>query len=101
MAALSLVLLELTIPKSIGSKFNVVHDSEADLKAGRVSELPIYLEMYAAGSEGAVKAAIALAAEWFAMAELDLKPAHMLNDDFPEIKPMGVKRFLELSWMGH
>lgn len=98
---LSLVLLELTIPQSIESKFNVVYDSDADLKAGRLSELPCYLAMYAAGPEGSVKAAIALAAEWFANAELDLKPAHTLNDDFPEIKPMGVKRFLELSWMGH
>ncbi|KAH9216467.1 hypothetical protein DL95DRAFT_460057 [Leptodontidium sp. 2 PMI_412] len=71
-----------------GSKFNIVYDSEADLKAGRVSQLPSYSEMYTA-SPG-VEVGILVAGEWFAKAELDLKPTHSLNDDFPEIKPMRV-----------
>ncbi|CZR61895.1 uncharacterized protein PAC_11792 [Phialocephala subalpina] len=101
MVALSLILHELTIPPSIGSKFNVVYDSEADLKAGRVSQLPSYPAMYAASLGAHLQATISIAGERFAKAELDLKPAHTLNDDFPEIKSMSVKKFLELSWKGH
>lgn len=99
MIPLSLVLPGLTILQPIGSKFNIVYDSEADLKAGRVLQLPSYSEMYTA-SPG-VEAGILLAGEWFAKAELDLMPTHLLNDDFPDIKPMRVKKFLELSWKGH
>lgn len=83
----------------LGSKFNVVHDSEADLRAGRVSVLPSYSKMFQL-PEADIQALLSTAGLWFVSKELDLNPTHALNKDFPEIKPMKVKDFLESSWKG-
>ncbi|KAJ5680747.1 hypothetical protein N7536_011886 [Penicillium majusculum] len=79
-----------------GSKFNVVHDFEADFRAGRVSMLPSYTKMLQL-PEADIQALLSTAGMWFVDKELDLNPQHALNKDFPEIKPM-VKDFLESSW---
>lgn len=81
----------------LGSKFNVVHDFEADLRAGRVSMLPSYTKMLQL-PEADIQALLSTAGMWFVDKELDLNPQHALNKDFPEIKPMKVKDFLESSW---
>ena len=35
---------------------------------------------------------------WFESGIFDLEPAHSLNDDFLDIKPMGVRALLEEAW---
>ncbi|KGO66943.1 hypothetical protein PEX1_078190 [Penicillium expansum] len=80
-----------------GSKFNVIHDSEADMKAGNVSILPSYGKMFQL-PEADIKALLSTAGMWFVKKELDLDPTRALNKEFPDIKPMKVKDFLGLSW---
>ncbi|KAJ5592598.1 hypothetical protein N7537_009502 [Penicillium hordei] len=82
-----------------GSKFNVMHDSETDLRAGRVSMLPSYGKMFQL-PEADIQDLLSTAGMWFVNKELDLNPEHALNKKFPEIKPMKVKDFLESSWNG-
>lgn len=77
----------------------MIHDSEADLRAGRVSMLPSYSKMFPLPEAG-IQALLSTAGMWFVNKELDLNPQHALNNDFPEIKPMKVKDFLESSWKG-
>ncbi|OQD69701.1 hypothetical protein PENPOL_c002G08549 [Penicillium polonicum] len=82
-----------------GTKFNVIHDSEADLGAGRVSMLPSYSKTSQL-PEADIQALLSTVGMWVVNKELDLNPQHVLNKDFPEIKPMKVKDFLESSWKG-
>ena len=41
---------------------------------------------------------IAVHGVWFEEGVYNLKPAHFLNDQFPQIKPMKVKELLEKAW---
>lgn len=81
----------------LGSKFNVVYDSVADIEAGRVSILPSYGEMFQL-PETDIQALLSTAGMWFVKKELDLNPPHALNNNFPEIEPMKVNDFLDSAW---
>lgn len=88
----SICLISLTL----GSKFNVVHDSEADLNAGHITILPGYPKMFQL-PEAEIQTVLAPAGMWFVNRELDLNPTYALNSEFPDITPVSVKEFLNLS----
>lgn len=96
---LSFILIISANGSILGTKFNVIHDSEADLGAGRVSMLPSYSKTSQL-PEADIQALLSTVGMWVVNKELDLNPQHVLNKDFPEIKPMKVKDFLESSWKG-
>lgn len=84
----------------LGTKFSVVHDVEADLKAGKVTELPMHEAMYASIPKPQLQELSARTGLWYTTGEMDLTPSHTLNQDFPDIRPVSVKEFLEQAWKG-
>lgn len=81
-----------------GSKFEVTYDSVEDLEAGRVTDLPCYAAFYNQVGKEAASALFRELGLWMATGELNVKPAFSLNEAFPDIKPMTVKEYLDLSW---
>jgi hypothetical protein len=74
-----------------------MHDSEAGLRAGNITILPSYPEMFHLPN-AEIRAVLAPGGMWFVNRELDLDPTHALNSDFPDIAPVRVKEFLDSSW---
>jgi hypothetical protein len=74
-----------------------VHDSEADLRAGNITILPSYPEMFHL-PDAEIRAVLAPAGMWFVDRELDLDPTYAPNSDFPDIAPVRVKEFLDSAW---
>ncbi|OGM43846.1 hypothetical protein ABOM_007557 [Aspergillus bombycis] len=81
-----------------GSKFQVTYDSKEDLDAGRLTDLPCYSDFYSALGREAASALFREIGVWMAAGELDVKPSFSLNEAFPDIKPMTVREYLDLSW---
>ncbi|KAB8256308.1 hypothetical protein BDV32DRAFT_161208 [Aspergillus pseudonomiae] len=81
-----------------GSKFQVTYDSREDLEAGWLTDLPCYSALYNAFGKEAASALLEEIGGWMAAGELDVKPPFSLNEAFPDIKPMTVKEYLDLSW---
>ncbi|GLA19993.1 hypothetical protein AnigIFM62618_008119 [Aspergillus niger] len=81
-----------------GTKFQVTCDSKEELEAGQITELPCYSATFAAVGKELTKQLYAQNGLWIIGKELDLRPASTLNEIFPDIKPMSLREFLELSW---
>ncbi|EHA17804.1 hypothetical protein ASPNIDRAFT_136118, partial [Aspergillus niger ATCC 1015] len=81
-----------------GTKFQVTCDSKEELEAGKITELPCYSATFAAVGKELTKQLYAQNGLWIIGKELDLRPASTLNEIFPDIKPMSLREFLELSW---
>ncbi|GLA23313.1 hypothetical protein AnigIFM63326_007903 [Aspergillus niger] len=81
-----------------GTKFQVTCDSKEELEAGNITELPCYSATFAAVGKELTKQLYAQNGLWIIGKELDLRPASTLNEIFPDIKPMSLREFLELSW---
>ncbi|KAL8941386.1 MAG: hypothetical protein Q9216_002264 [Gyalolechia sp. 2 TL-2023] len=82
-----------------GTKFDVVHDSLEDLRAGRVSEIPAYLPLYEIFPKEFLLDmmagfGVAMVTGVFAF-EGDL-----LNEKYPEIKTTKMRDFVEAHWAG-
>ncbi|GCB22405.1 hypothetical protein AAWM_05290 [Aspergillus awamori] len=82
----------------LSTKFQVTCDSKEELEAGKITELPCYSATFAAVGKELTKQLYAQNGLWIIGKELDLRPASTLNEIFPDIKPMSLREFLELSW---
>lgn len=54
--------------------------------------------MYASIPKPQLQGLYAQTGLWYIAGEMDLAPQHTLNQDFPDIKPLGVKEFLKQVW---
>ncbi|PWY67392.1 NmrA-like family protein [Aspergillus eucalypticola CBS 122712] len=81
-----------------GTKFRITYDSKEELEAGQVTELPCYETTFAVVGKEMTKQLFAQTGLWIIGNELDLRPVSTLNETFPDIKTMTLRRFLELSW---
>ncbi|KAF3403610.1 hypothetical protein F1880_009706 [Penicillium rolfsii] len=86
--------------KARGTKFHLTYDSKEDLEKGRTSDLPCYSDIFTAIGEEQGRRLYSQVGLWAVNREmdLDLSPGSMLNTNFPDIRPMTVKEFLEFSW---
>ncbi|KAH8776277.1 hypothetical protein F5883DRAFT_698650 [Diaporthe sp. PMI_573] len=81
-----------------GAKFSTVYDPMEKLKAGQITELPSQRQMYPFFPKEMLQGLFAAFGRMFEEGEFDLKPFHTLNDDFPEIKPRGVRQLGLDAW---
>jgi uncharacterized protein YbjT (DUF2867 family) len=81
-----------------GTKFTVVHDSLEKLRAGQITELPSHPSLYPFFPKPMLQGFFAAFGIGSEEGEFDLRPAHSLNDDFPDIKPRTVKELLSEAW---
>lgn len=77
-----------------GTKFTVVHDSIEKLKSGQITELPSHPSLYSMFPKQMLQGFFAGFGIMFEQGQFDLRPAHSLNDDFPEIKPRTIKELV-------
>ncbi|KAF9890593.1 hypothetical protein FE257_005724 [Aspergillus nanangensis] len=84
-----------------GVKFSVQHDSIEDLKAGKMSELPGYEKVfYPTLPKEKFGSVLSIYGILFESGALDLKPAHSLNERYPDIKVHTVKELVTKAWEG-
>lgn len=88
-------------PETAGTEFEVSHDSLSDLRAGKITEIPGYkatydvfpkemlLEMMAAIGVGMITGVFDLEAK-----------GELINDRFPEVKPVRMREFIRSYWEG-
>jgi hypothetical protein len=81
-----------------GTKFSVIYDSVEKLKSGQTSELPAQVALYSFLPKDILQYMIAVHGLWFEEGVYNLKPTRLLNDQFPEIKPITVKEILRQAW---
>ncbi|KAL8724573.1 MAG: hypothetical protein Q9181_006766 [Wetmoreana brouardii] len=83
----------------IGTKFDVVHDSLEDLRAGKISEIPAYLPLYEIFPkemllEMMAGLGVAMITGVFAF------KGELINDKFPDIQPAKLRDFIKTHWQG-
>ncbi len=83
-----------------GTKFTVVHDSLEKLRTGQITELPSHPSLYPFFPKQMLQGFFAAFGIMAEQGELDLHPAHSLNDEFPDIKPRTVKELVLEAWKG-
>ncbi|EWZ33060.1 uncharacterized protein FOBCDRAFT_253251 [Fusarium oxysporum Fo47] len=83
-----------------GAKFTVTTDEIETLKKGQVTELPSHSQTYAFFPKQMLQPFLALFGLMFAEGVFDMKPAHTINGDFPDIKTHTVKELVTEAWKG-
>ncbi|KIX08860.1 uncharacterized protein Z518_03517 [Rhinocladiella mackenziei CBS 650.93] len=81
-----------------GVKFEIHRDSLEDLRVGKITELPNQKHVYESWPNDQARKLFSQFGLWCEAGMLDHRPAHSLNDDFPGIKPVTVREFLEKAW---
>jgi hypothetical protein len=81
-----------------GTKIDVTYDSVDLLKSGKITELPAHKPVYPFFPKEQLQGLFAVFGLFFEDGSFDFKPAHSLNDDFPDIKPTTVKALLQKAW---
>jgi hypothetical protein len=82
-----------------GRKVDMVHDSLQDLRAGKITELPANISLYSFFPKPFLEGLVV--AFGIAMEEglFDIK-GKVLNEMFPDVRPMSVDVFLQTFWGG-
>ena len=80
-----------------GTKFDIVHDSLEDLRAGKVTEIPAYVPLFDVSPKESVlemmaafRVAIITGAFYF--------EGQLSNDEYSEIQPVKVRDFIKEQW---
>lgn len=82
------------VEEAKGTKFTVVYDSLEKLKLGEITELPSHPSLYSMFPKQMLQGFFAGFGIMFEQGEFDLRPAHSLNDVFPEIKPRTIRELV-------
>lgn len=82
-----------------GIKFDVVHDSLEDLRAGKITEIPSYLSVYEAFPKEFWLGMMAAFGVAMITGVLDLGEDN-LNKKYPDIHPVKVADFITEHWAG-
>ncbi|KAK0389982.1 hypothetical protein NLU13_3555 [Sarocladium strictum] len=77
-----------------GVKFTVSYDSEEDMRAGKVTELPSHVHAYPFLPKPIFQGFMGGMGLMVADGSFDLKAERTLNSEFPSIKPQSVKELL-------
>ncbi|KAL9003651.1 MAG: hypothetical protein Q9188_003495 [Gyalolechia gomerana] len=82
-----------------GTKFNIVHNSLEDLRAGRISEMPSYLPLYETYPKEFLLEMMAGIGVAMITGLFDFK-GDLLNEKYPDIKTTKMRDFIETHWAG-
>ena len=77
----------------------MVHDTLEDLRAGRISEIPAYVALYAVFPKEMLLEMMAALGVGMITGVFDLK-GDLLNDKYSEIQPVKVRDFIKMHWEG-
>ncbi|RGP67060.1 isoflavone reductase like irl [Fusarium longipes] len=81
-----------------GDKFTVTHDSVEMMKKGELTELPGQVRMYNFVPKAVLQSVMAAYGLWVETGGFDLDESKTLNKEFPDIKPVSVRDFLQEAW---
>ncbi|PVH96182.1 NAD(P)-binding protein, partial [Periconia macrospinosa] len=81
-----------------GTKFDIAYDPVEKLKRGEVTELPTHRSIYPFYPKANLQIMMSGTGLLTEQGFFDLKPAHSLNDIFPEIRPRSVRELVEVAW---
>ncbi|KAL2850086.1 NAD(P)-binding protein [Aspergillus pseudodeflectus] len=81
-----------------GNKFTVGTDSIEKLSKGEITELPSHPAIYPFFPKAMLQGFFAAFGIFFEKGLFDLKPAHTLNEEFPEIKARTVREIIDAAW---
>ncbi|TKA79787.1 hypothetical protein B0A55_03301 [Friedmanniomyces simplex] len=81
-----------------GTQFNVHRDSMEMLSTGKVTELPAYVPLYAMMPKELLQGVISVFGVMFENGQFDFEGKHLINEDFPEVKPRKVRELLVEAW---
>ncbi|KAL8715719.1 MAG: hypothetical protein Q9220_000386 [cf. Caloplaca sp. 1 TL-2023] len=82
-----------------GTKFDVVHDSLENLRAGRISEIPAYLSLYKSIPKEFLLDMMAGLGVAMVTGIFHLK-GDLLNDKYPDIHSTKTRDFITTHWSG-
>ncbi|KAL4726395.1 hypothetical protein ACLX1H_007076 [Fusarium chlamydosporum] len=83
---------------TFSDKFNVTYDSAETLKKGQLTELPGHVPMYNFVPKQVLQSVMAAYGLWIETDGFDLDESRALNKEFPDIKPISVREFLQQAW---
>lgn len=81
-----------------GTKFDVVHDSLEDLRAGKVSEIPAYLPLYEVFPKEMLLEMMAGLGVAMITGIFTFKGE--LNEKYPDIQTVKMRDFIKIHWQG-
>ncbi|KAI9147443.1 NmrA-like family protein [Paramyrothecium foliicola] len=81
-----------------GAKFDVTHDSVEKLQKGEITELPNHIPAYQFFPKQFMQPLLATFALWMEQGRFNYHTPNLLNDQFPNIKPMTVEEVLNKAW---
>ncbi|KAK0261808.1 hypothetical protein LTS09_003901 [Friedmanniomyces endolithicus] len=81
-----------------GTKFAVSHDSMETMSAGKSTQLPAYEPLYSVMPKEVLTGVIAVFGVMFENGQFDFEGKHLINTEFPEIKPRKVREMLVEAW---
>ncbi|KAH7188260.1 uncharacterized protein B0J16DRAFT_412741 [Fusarium flagelliforme] len=84
--------------EATGDKFTVTHDDVETLKKGQLTELPGHVPMYNFVPKAVLQSVMAAYGLWVETGGFDLDESRTLNKEFPDIKPISVRDFLQEAW---
>jgi len=81
-----------------GTKFAVSHDSMETMSAGKSTQLPAYEPLYSVMPKEVLTGVVAVFGVMFENGQFDFEGKHLINTEFPEIKPRKVREMLVEAW---
>lgn len=96
LCSLRIASLQLTVA---GIKFEVVHDSLEDLRAGRITEIPAYVPIYKVLPKDFFLGMMAAFGVAMVTGVFDLGD-DTLNKKYPDVKPVKTDEFITKYWAG-
>lgn len=82
-----------------GVRFDVVHDSLEDLRAGKITEIPAYLHVYDALPKEFFLQMMAAFGVAMVTGVFDLGD-DTLNKKYPDVQPVKMAEFISKYWAG-
>ncbi|KAL8812391.1 MAG: hypothetical protein Q9200_001078 [Gallowayella weberi] len=89
-----------TAEKARGVKFDVVHDSLEDLRAGKITEIPAYIPIYEVIPKEWLLEMMAAFGVAMVTGVFDLGDDDTLNEKFTDVKPIKMAEFIKKYWAG-
>ncbi|KAL8633165.1 hypothetical protein Q9189_001065 [Teloschistes chrysophthalmus] len=83
-----------------GTKFEIIYDSLADLRAGRITEIPAYVALYDVFPREMVLEMMAGLGVGMITGLFDFEGEELLNERFPDVSTVKMREFILEHWNG-
>ncbi|KAI4106606.1 MAG: hypothetical protein L6R37_002107 [Teloschistes peruensis] len=83
-----------------GTEFEIIHDSLADLRAGRITEIPAYVKLYDVFPKEMLLEMMAGLGVGMITGLFDFAGEELLNEKFPDVGTVKMREFIKEHWSG-